>query len=187
MCSGLLLICPAQAFAQTQKDDTQLYVSANIGAYGFGGTGNGETLTSDGQGGAYIRGGAKFANYLGVEGEFGLGLGDIPAGTNVTLGLDYQFAGYGLVRIPIGKKKRDRADLFFKAGYHISEFTRTAGNQSESRSENGLALGLGGNYFFSDKVGIRVEISNYNISDDFFNNTNENAYLGGSLGVVTRF
>jgi len=195
MSAVFLFVCPAQAFAQTpttspaptQKGDTQLYISANLGGYGFSGTGNGETLTSDGQGAAFIRGGAKFAKYFGVEGEAGLSLGDIPAGTNFDLGLDYQIAGYGLIRVPIGKNNRDKADLFLKLGYHVSEFSIDIGNQSESRSEDGFAFGLGGNYFFRDDLGIRVEISSFGLSDDFFNNANDNSYLGGSLGLVMRF
>lgn len=184
---GAALLYPSETFAQTKKNDTQYYVSGNIGVYGYSGTGNQETLTSDAAGAIHLRGGAKFAKIFGVEGEAGFGLGDIPLTNGGDLGMDSQFAGFGLVRVPIGKNNRDRADLFLKLGYHVSNFSLSRLNASEDRSEDGFAFGLGGNYYFMDKVGVRVEISSYNISDDFFTNVNDNSFLGGSLGVVTRF
>jgi len=188
----LLLACaticfPVEAIAQTQKDDTQYYISGNIGAYGFAGTGNEETLASDSTGAVHLRGGVKFAKIFAVEGEAGMGLGDIPINTSSDLAMDYQFAGYGIARIPIGKNNRDRADLFLRLGYHVSRFSISGFANEESRTENGVAFGLGGNYYIRDNIGVRVDISSYRIADDFFNNANENSYLGLSVGAVTRF
>lgn len=185
---GLSLTCSAWAQAQTKKNDNQLYISGTVGVYGFGGIdSDSDTLTTGGQAGIHVRGGYKFREYFGVEGEAGMGLGNISSNIDSDFGMDFQFAGYGLIRIPIGKRNRDRADLFVRAGYHFSEISIPTFAGTRNLSEDGVAYGFGGNYFFSDDLGVRIDIIGYNISDDVFSNTNDNSYVGGSVGIVKRF
>ena len=90
-------------------------------------------------------------NYLGVEGEAGFGLS-----SDSGLKVKSAFAGFGVARMPVGEK----SDLFARVGYH----TTKVGFGNASANLDGVAWGVGGNYMFTDKDGVRLDYTRYQIS-----------------------
>ncbi len=108
--------------------------------------------------------GARFGQYFGVEGELSGGVTDDStriAGTDVDVDLNYDVGAYAVGYLPISPK----ADLFARVGYSKSEFDISGPGFSGSGDVDGLAYGVGGQYFFNDKDGIRVDYTKHD-SDD---------------------
>ena len=127
--------------------------------------------------------GYRFNDFFAVEGEVGFGLGsdDIdrivpvevaPFGTvdvdaNVDLSVDNYYVAFARGILPVA----DQFDLFVRVGYGEANadadvtasalgFTTTG---SVSDSESGFAYGIGGQFDFTEKDGIRVD---YTLLDD---------------------
>ncbi len=108
--------------------------------------------------------GARFGQYFGVEGELSGGIADDStriSGTNVDVELKCDVGAYAVGYLPINPK----ADLFARIGYSKSEFDVSAAGLSASQEVDGVAYGVGGQYFFSDKDGIRLDYTKHD-SDD---------------------
>jgi len=70
-----------------------------------------------------------------------------------------------------------------RLGYHSSDIDFSASGLGEfSEKDEGFAGGIGGSYFFTDNLGIRLDITNYRLSDPL-----DVDYVGGSAGAVVRF
>jgi len=127
--------------------------------------------------------GYRFNDYFAVEGEVGFGTGgdDInrvipvevaPFGTvnvdaTATLDVDAYYIGFARGILPVS----DEFDLFVRVGYGEAnagaDFTFSAlgltGSTSISDNESGFAYGVGGQYNFTEKDGIRAD---YTLLDD---------------------
>ncbi len=90
------------------------------------------------------RGGYRFHPNFAVEGEVSVGVDDDDG-----VELDNSFALYGVGVLPIG----DQFELFARLGYHNTEVS--FGPLSES--EDGFAGGVGGQWNFHDRFGVRLE------------------------------
>ena len=86
------------------------------------------------------------SGYFRVEGEFSGGISDdTVAGAKVEL--KHQFAGYGVLSVPMN----ENFDLFARVGYGTTKIS--GGGLSES--EESWNYGVGGQYFFDGKNGVR--------------------------------
>jgi outer membrane immunogenic protein len=145
----------APAFAQDATSD-----ASRLGIYGtlgWQGTDSNNTMTHSIQG----RVGGRFARYLGVEGELGVGLntdhqtftaGSPPVSANVGVKRTLNGAGYVVGFLPLGSN----FDLLARVGYGASRFNISpAGSSSFHATENGIRYGAGAQYFFDGKNGIR--------------------------------
>lgn len=108
------------------------------------------------------RGTYFFNRYLGAEGEVSIGVDDANVGVG-TVELDNSLGAFGVVRAPI----TERFELFGRAGYATSEFNASVpGLGSASGDVDGLAYGVGGKLFLTDRVGIRADVGRYEGDDN---------------------
>lgn len=123
--------------------------------------------------------GYNFNEYFGVEGQGAFGIIDdeVTVGTTqIDTGLDYQVAGFGVVRFPAG----ENLEIFARGGYHFSEVEAESGGISVSGDIDGFAVGAGGQYFWDGLNGVRAEYTFYEGESD----TEINAY---TLSYVRKF
>jgi hypothetical protein len=107
------------------------------------------------------RGTYFFNRYLGAEGEVSIGVSDADVGP-ATVELDQSFGAFGVLRAPLS----ERFELFGRAGYATSEFTASVpGFGSTSADVDGLAYGVGGKLFLTERVGVRLDASRYEGDD----------------------
>ena len=105
--------------------------------------------------------GYNFAKYFGVEAVVSTGVVDEDVeGTGVTVGVDSSFAGFGVARI-----SSDQFSFFVKAGYHSTKFNATAGGFTGDLSIDGIAGGIGADWFFNEHSGVRLEAVSYDTKD----------------------
>lgn len=131
-------------------------------------------------GSVQARMGLRFGRHLGVEGEVSQGVksDDITiGGVRTEVKAQPAAAAYGVAYLPVG----ERADLFARAGYGTSRYRATTGNVSVSDVDASINYGVGGQYFFSDKDGVRLD---YTRKD--FNDTREDSDTA-SVAYVRKF
>lgn len=139
------------AFAATaQAQDEGAYINVGIDAVEFDAYNIGGKL------------GYNFNETFGVEAQGSFGIIDDKEeffGTEIKSGVDSSFGAFGVVRFPVS----DEIELFGRAGYHFTKFGFSGEGESITADTDGFALGVGGQYFFSEADGIRVEYSYFDI------------------------
>jgi len=137
-------------FASTAAaQDSGIYVNAGVDAYEF------DFYT------ASIKVGYDFNDYIGIEGQAGFGIGDQDI-DGIDVGVDNTFAGFGVLSFPVNQD----IDLFARVGYHSTQFG-FSGAISADLDTDGLAAGVGGQYFFNGgQNGLRVEYTLKDIDSD---------------------
>lgn len=129
-----------------------------------------------------LRGGYDFTEFLGVEGEALIGLGD----ESVTLGgvtgdisVDYGFGLFGKAQYPLN----EQVSVFARLGYAYYEAEASAAfagqTVSVSEGEDGVAYGVGGEWAFSGPNAVRFDYTRTDFDDGEFD-----AY---TLSYVRRF
>lgn len=117
---------------------------------------------------AYTLGGKigyNFNDFFGIEGQAAFGIIDDTEdffGEEFNVGVDSLFGGFAIARFPLAES----FDVFARAGYQTTKVGASGGGESASESFDGLALGAGGQYFFTDKDGIRVEYTYLDLPED---------------------
>lgn len=100
--------------------------------------------------------GVRFGKYIGGEGELALGVNNQNIG-----GLNYKistaYAGYLVGYLPAG----DNLDLFARIGYGHQTERASANNVSVGLGNNTYNFGVGGQYFFSKKDGVRADVTRF--------------------------
>lgn len=92
--------------------------------------------------------GYKFNPYVGVEGEAAFGVsGDTVSGIDVDL--QHEVGAFVVGFAPV----TPNIDLFARVGYTSSTFETSLGDVDG----DGVAYGLGGQYHFTDKDGVRLD------------------------------
>jgi len=105
--------------------------------------------------------GYNFAKYFGVEAVVSTGIVDEDVeGTNVTVGVDSSFGGFGVARM-----SSDQFSIYAKVGYHSTKFSATTGGFTGDLSIDGIAGGIGGDWFFNEHSGVRLEAVSYDAKD----------------------
>lgn len=92
--------------------------------------------------------GYKFNPYVGIEGEAAFGLSDDTVG-GVDVKLQHEVGGYLVGFLPVTPK----ADLFARVGYSSASFDTSLGDVDG----DGGAWGVGGQYHFTEKDGVRLD------------------------------
>ena len=108
--------------------------------------------------------GARFGKYFGVEGELATGVKDDSydvLGTNVDVDLKHEVGAFVVGNYPV----TDRFDLFARVGYAWAEAKAKGGGVSATADLDGVAYGVGGQYFFTDKDGVRVDYTRHDGND----------------------
>jgi outer membrane immunogenic protein len=108
--------------------------------------------------------GARFGKYFGVEGELATGVVEDDfdvLGTNVDVKLKHEVGVFAVGNYPI----TDRLDVFARVGYAWAEAKASGGGISETANLDGLAYGVGGQYFFTDKDGVRLDYTRHDGND----------------------
>lgn len=108
--------------------------------------------------------GARFGKYFGVEGEVAGGVKDDSVnvlGTNVDIELKHEVGAFAVGYYPV----TERFDLFARAGYASSEIEASGAGISDSADLDGFAYGIGGQYFFTDKDGVRLDWTRHDGDD----------------------
>jgi len=123
--------------------------------------------------------GYRFNDYFAVEGEIGFGtggddfdrvipvdggaLGVINVDSNIDLDVDNYYIGFARAIYPVS----DQFDIFVRGGYGeanaeaaivATAFGQTASAEA-SQDESGFAYGIGGQYNFTEKDGIRADFT----------------------------
>jgi len=166
--SAALCLAPAVALAQTAAVPTGLY-----GTLGFA------DAHTDGVNLGAIQGrlGWRFNNWLGVEGELAAGLNDDKTTTTVggvdidtKVKLQNSEAIYGVGFLPLSSN----FDLLARIGYGDSRVKATASavgtggpiSSSQSASGNSWNYGVGAQYHFDDKNGVRGDYTHEEFTGD---------------------
>lgn len=119
-------------------------------------------------------------NHFGVEGELAGGVKDdsvLVGATNVNVKLRHEEAIYGVGFLPLTPK----LDLFARVGYGNSDIKASAAGTSVSDSGQSWNYGVGGQYFFTDKDGVRVDYTRHD-----FTHGGDNADVWG-VSYVRKF
>lgn len=129
-----------------QAQDSGVYVNVGVDTVEF------EAYTLSG------KVGYNFNEYIALEGQasFGVdGFGDEAVG--VDIGIDNSFAGF----LKLGTEILPGLEVFARGGYHFTQFGAEgaiAGTVIDSSiNRDGFAVGAGGQYFFNEKNGVRLE------------------------------
>ncbi|MDQ0463907.1 hypothetical protein QO010_001678 [Caulobacter ginsengisoli] len=101
--------------------------------------------------------GAQFTPHIGVEGEVAFGVkDDTVLGTDVKL--DNEYGIYAVGTLPVN----DKFDLLARVGYARAE----ADVGGTSGSDDGVAYGVGAQYSFDGKNGVRADYTKYDFLGD---------------------
>jgi outer membrane immunogenic protein len=141
------------ALAQSASDDSSKGFSASLGYSHW--------AADDGDLGAVtLRGRYMFNNYVGGELEASTGVKDETV-YGVDLGIDTSFGGFAVVGAPLN----DRFDVFARLGYATTSFDASGYGYNGSADIDGVAYGVGANFFFTEKFGIRGDFTKYDGGD----------------------
>jgi hypothetical protein len=132
--------------------------------------------------------GARFTPYVGIEREAAIGVSDddfeliyLPYRSHVKTDLSYQIAAYAVGYLPVSPK----AELFARLGYGRTELDQdwTAGDQQGSTTADwdSWNYGVGGQYFFDGRNGVRLDYTRHDASGD---NNDIDAW---AIGYTRRF
>jgi len=145
--TAIAALSPAIASAQTATSGTTFY-----GTLGYADT----DLNDINLGAIQGRIGARFGQYFGVEGEISGGVKDDKvnvAGTDVKVKLDHQEALYGVGFLPVSPN----LDLLARVGYGHTKGSGSVSGVSASAKGDSWNYGVGGQYTFDGKNGVRVD------------------------------
>lgn len=137
------------------------------GELGYVNSGLFDTNTDDREGigsGIVGRLGWRSASWYGVEAEGLVGLSKGETAPGVETGVNYQVAGFGVARLPLGRS--DRARLLARAGYHVAELETETALATTDRSEDGVAFGIGFEYDVTPRSSIRFDSTAYSAGTD---------------------
>jgi outer membrane immunogenic protein len=117
-------------------------------------------------GGLTGRLGYRLGQHFGVEGEASFGVKDdelaAPPFGNVSVELENAYGVYGVGFLPVS----ENFDLFGRAGYGSLEIQGSLGGFSADAEADGLAFGVGGQYFFGSNFGVRGEYTRIEGDDE---------------------
>lgn len=105
--------------------------------------------------------GAQFNKYLALETEGSFGISDDKF-SNITFKTKNTLGAYAVGFLPIG----DKASLIGRVGYNYSWAEEKGATTKLNHNNGGLALGVGAQYMFDDKNGIRGDYTHFNKKDN---------------------
>lgn len=109
--------------------------------------------------------GARFGQYVGVEGEVAGGVKEdtfnVAPGLSVDFKVKSQVAVYAVGYLPLNPQ----FDLLARVGYGHSEIEGSAAGATASADGDSWNYGVGGQYFLDDKNGVRVDYTRHDFKD----------------------
>ncbi|MES2722049.1 MAG: porin family protein [Pseudomonadota bacterium] len=108
--------------------------------------------------------GARFGQYVGVEGEVAGGVKEDSVrigAVNVDVELKHQVAIYGVGYLPLNPQ----FDLLARVGYGNTKIEASALGAAAAADGDSWNYGVGGQYFFDDKNGVRVDYTRHDFKD----------------------
>jgi hypothetical protein len=151
---ALALLIPAAASAQTFSPTTF------YGNVGYAGTSVEEVDLGAIQG----RLGARFGRFIGVEGEVSFGVQDdtvTEQNVDVDIGLNHAEGIYLVGFAPLSPE----FDLLARVGYSNAEISGESGNVNIDVSDSGIAYGVGAQYHFDGRNGVRFDYTRHDFDD----------------------
>lgn len=111
-----------------------------------------------------VRGGIELHELLSAEFEaaFGLGAEEIDGGSGAEAELENQFGGFLVARYPLVPN----LDLLGRIGYTTGELQTANNGVSSDADLDGFAFGLGGEYMFTEQLGIRGDYTRIEVDED---------------------
>lgn len=169
----------APAFAQTNASTfSPVTYEGSVGYTGI-------QLNGADLGAIDLRATANFGRFVAIEGEGAFGVNDASGsanGVSAKLHLNNEIAGYGVVRWPLIAN----GNLFARIGYGHSDFKASLTTPSASYSGSGgvdsFNYGVGGEYFFDGKNGLRVDYTRFDFQKNGFKDADT-----WSVGYVRKF
>lgn len=156
---ALASLIPIAAFSAMATAESELYVTGGVSSFDL----DYATPTA-----ATFRGGWNWNENFGaeIEGSVGIDSDSIDL-AQVDLDIDSQVGAYLVGRIPVG----DQASVFGRVGYARTEVEYNYSASSFITRADGVAIGFGGEYMFSDKFGIRGDYTRMDSDDERFADT----------------
>jgi hypothetical protein len=154
--SAAAALCVLPSLAQAQAAPTGVY-----GAIGYTDFHSDHTDLGAIQG----RLGYRFMPYAGVEGEaaFGVKKDDVTVGSVTGRAkLDHEVAIYGVGFLPLS----DKADVLARVGYGNTKVKVSALGTSASADGDSWNFGVGGQYHFDGKNGVRADYTRQEFTKD---------------------
>ncbi len=108
---------------------------------------------------------ARLSRYFGVEGEASVGVKDedITVGALIgTLEHEYDAAAYGVATLPIN----ENFELFGRLGYGTTSIKADVAGFSATEDGESVNYGVGANYFFDGRNGVRADWTRRDFTDD---------------------
>ena len=112
-----------------------------------------------------LRGGYDFNEFVALEGEVLVGLGDEDVdlgGSTADVSLDYALGAFVKGQYPVS----EQVSLFARAGYAYMEAEASASGVTLSDDTDGFAYGAGAEWAFAGPNAVRVEYTRYEFEDD---------------------
>ena len=111
--------------------------------------------------GISVRGTVHATEYFGGELDVAFGVGDDEFG-GATVELDTNWGLFARGDLPLS----EMAALFGRVGYVDQQISTTLGATTTDDSQDGWAAGVGGEFFFMNNNGVRLDYTHYEFDDD---------------------
>jgi hypothetical protein len=149
--SALAQSAPPPSAPQTSSWTTNWY-----GTLGY----SGHTVDNQDLGTITGRLGTRIGPWFGVEGEFTGGTNHQPIGGHETLGVNDQQAIYGVAYLPV----TPNIDLFGRIGVGRTDWNYKGPMTDDHASDRSWNFGGGGQWFFTQKDGLRADYTKENFA-----------------------
>lgn len=153
--TALVALLAGASLIPAAAADSELYVNGGYAAF----DGDGATLSA-----LTARGGVEFNDIFGAELEasFGLGAEELDDLPGAEIELENQFGGYLTARYPV----LPSFDAIGRIGYTTGEFQASTNGVSGDAEVDGFAFGLGGEFMFTEQIGVRGDYTRIEADDD---------------------
>ena len=153
--TAVILAAPAIASAQSLSPTT---------VYGSLGYAN-ASIDDLNLGSVQGRLGARFGQYVAIEGEVAGGVKEDSIAVTPAISVDFkvksQLAVYAVGFLPVNPQ----FDLLARVGYGHSEIEASGAGATASADGDSWNYGVGGQYFFDEKNGVRVDYTRHDFKD----------------------
>lgn len=114
-----------------------------------------------------LRGGFDFTRHFGVEAEGHIGVVDEELAAEVSatptdISLNHGLAAYGVARLPVAE---NGSNLFVRLGYATFDIEASGGTVVVNEDIDGAAFGVGGEFFFLQNQGLRLDYTRFEGDD----------------------
>tara|TARA_R110002072_G_scaffold20221_2_gene73862 strand:+ start:182 stop:703 length:522 start_codon:yes stop_codon:yes gene_type:complete len=103
-----------------------------------------------------LRGGYDFNKHFGIEAQANIGVGGdtvVDLGVPFEMSLSYAASLFGVLRLV----SNESGSIFVRAGYTAAEYETSALGTSITDNPDAWAYGVGGEYFFDARNGVRFD------------------------------